>query len=65
MDKVEVADNILIPAEVTDIFWGGKFFAAKTRKGVELLLHVANADPAPGDVHVNKALVDEPAEAAE
>ena len=47
MDKVEVADNILIPAEVTDIFWGGKFFAAKTRKGVELLLHVANADPAP------------------
>jgi hypothetical protein len=65
MDKAEVGDRILIPAEVTNIFWGGKFFTAKTRQGVELMLHVANADPASGDVHVNKALMDEPAEAAE
>ena len=65
MEKVEVGDTILIPAEVTNIFWGGRFFTAKTRQGVELVLHVANADPGPGDVHVNKTLMVEPAEAAE
>jgi hypothetical protein len=65
MDKVEVGDSVLIPAEVTNIFWGGKFFTAKTRQGVELMLHVANADSVPRDVHVKKALMGEPAEAAE
>jgi hypothetical protein len=62
MDKVEVGDRILIPAEVATTYWGGKFFIAKTRHGAEIRLHAANADPAPADVNINKANVYEVAE---
>lgn len=65
MEKVNIGDRVFIPAEVISTFWGGKFFTAKTRQGVELLLHVANADPAQVDIHVTEALMHEPAEAAE